>query len=81
MELSYSSLLSDGIMFYQIAIVFYAISILLMSILLTKKSLDPKPKSTSTIFGKLNNPIFTKVMPRAIKLRNRDKSPRNQTVE
>lgn len=78
MELSYSSLLSDGIIFYRI---FYAISILLMSILLTKKSLYPKPRSTGTVFGKLNNPIFTKVMPQAIKLRNRDKAPRNQTVQ
>lgn len=55
MELSWSSLLSNGVMFYQIAIIFYAVSVLLRSILLTKKALHLKPKSTSTIFRKLNN--------------------------
>ena len=50
MEVNCSSLLSDGILFYQIAILFSAVSILL-----TKKSLHLKPKSTATVFGKLNN--------------------------
>lgn len=50
MEWSCSALLSDGILFYQVAVLFSAVSILL-----TKKSLYLKPKSTTPLFGKLNN--------------------------
>lgn len=68
-ELRYSSLLPDDNIFYQIAIIFYTVSILLRAVLLTKE-----PPSTATI---LENPIIvlTQVMLQAIKLRNTDKSP------
>lgn len=56
MELSSISLLSGGGIFYPVAILFPAVSIHL-----PKKSSHLKPKSTATIFGKLNyNHIYKK---------------------